>query len=65
MYEVAKKYYQVLERSDSATPEEKELLKAELDELSAPFSESGDIAYYAFLEMERLAKGLGKSNKNK
>lgn len=61
MYEVAKKYYQVLERSDSATPEEKELLKAELDELSAPFSESGDIAYYAFLEMERLAKGLGKS----
>ena len=30
---------------------------AQLDELSAPFSD--DVAYYAFLEMERTAAGLG------
>ncbi|WP_036816021.1 AAA family ATPase [Photobacterium sanctipauli] len=61
MYEVAKRYYQVLEESENATEEEKNILKQKLDELSAPFSDSGDIAYYAFLEMERLAAGLGKS----
>ncbi|WP_252179255.1 AAA family ATPase [Endozoicomonas sp. 4G] len=33
-------------------------LKQELDELSAPFSDN--VAYHAFLEMERAASGLGK-----
>ena len=36
-----------------------EALKVRLDELSAPFSE--EVAYHAFLEMERLAAGLGPS----
>ncbi len=61
MYEVAKKYYLLLEESENASDEQKEILKQKLDELSAPFSDSGDIAYYAFLEMERLVAGLGKS----
>ncbi len=38
---------------------EREDLKARLDALSAPFSEN--VAYHAFLEMERLATGLGRS----
>ncbi|MDC5809271.1 AAA family ATPase [Vibrio europaeus] len=60
MYQVAKKYYAALETSSESSVD-KELLKEELDELSAPFSDSGDIAYYAFLEMARLSKGLGNS----
>lgn len=53
MYEVAKQYYTKLKELKGASSEELEKLKNELDELSAPFSE--DVAYHAFLEMERLA----------
>lgn len=60
MFDVAKEYYRVLRQAEQADAEEKERLKNQLDELSAPFSDN--IAYHAFLEMERLAAGLGKSN---
>ena len=60
MSEAAKKYYNLLQQAGNASEEEKEKLKQELDELSAPFSEN--VAYHAFLEMERHAAGLGKSS---
>jgi len=59
MYDAAKRYYQVLQQAKEASEQEKERLKNELDQLSAPFSDN--VAYHAFLEMERLAAGLGKS----
>jgi len=59
MYEAAQEYYRVLESAENADPEEKERLKRRLDELSAPFSDN--VGYHAFLEMERIASGLGKS----
>ncbi len=52
MYEVAKQYYAKLKELKGASSEELEKLKNALDELSAPFSD--DVAYHAFLEMERL-----------
>ena len=60
MYAVAKEYYLLLEQGAKANQEEKEALKVQLDQLSAPFSDN--VAYHAFLEMERIAAGLGKSN---
>lgn len=61
MYEVAIEYYKVLQKAQEADEFEIERLKQKLDELSAPFSDN--VAYYAFLEMERVAAGLGKSSK--
>ncbi len=61
MHETAREYYRVLKEAGSADQSEKEALKRKLDELSAPFSDN--IAYHAFLEMERLDAGLGRSNK--
>ena len=62
MMEAAKKYYAVLKRAKDAAGDvdsgEVKNLKAELDELSAPFSDNP--AYVAFLEMERKAAGLGQ-----
>ena len=58
--EVAEEYYRVLEQAEGASPEEVERLKKQLDELVAPFSD--DMAYHAFLKMEREAAGLGKNN---
>ncbi len=60
MNDAAKKYYTLLQQAGNATKEEKERLKQELDELSAPFSDN--VAYHAFLEMERMAAGFGKSS---
>ena len=60
MYEAAKKYYAILQETKWGDETKKQVLKAELDRLSAPFSDN--VAYHAFLEMERLAAGLGKSN---
>lgn len=65
MYQTAKEYYSILESSDQASESEKEKIKKKLDELSLPFCDSDDIAYFAFLEMERLAAGLGKSKVEK
>lgn len=60
MYEVAKEYYKLLQEAKQSDEAKKEVLKSKLDALSAPFSDN--VAYHAFLEMERLAAGLGKSN---
>lgn len=56
MFEAAKVYYSLLQKGTNADPIEKKRLKEKLDELSAPFSDN--IAYHAFLEMERLAAGI-------
>lgn len=59
MYNTAQEYYRVLQEGNTVSEEEKTRLKQRLDELSAPFSDN--VAYHAFLEMERLAAGLGSS----
>lgn len=60
MKEAAREYYRVLhERRASAG--EVEQAKLRLDELLAPFMD--DPAYVAFLEMERVAAGLGQEAK--
>ncbi|WDE06873.1 AAA family ATPase [Thalassomonas viridans] len=56
MYKVAEKYYELLDQGSKASGEEKEKLKAELDQLSAPFSEN--VAYHAFLERKRIKAGI-------
>lgn len=57
MREAAKEYYRVLQQAKRADADEVMVLKRKLDELIAPFSD--DVAYYAFLEMERTAAALG------
>jgi hypothetical protein len=59
MKEAAQQYYEILKQGKDASEEEKARLSAELDELTAPFSDN--VAYHAFLEMERIAAGLGKT----
>lgn len=59
MHETAKQYYALLKQPRPVDASSLEALKTRLDKLSAPFSE--DVAYHAFLEMERLAAGLGSS----
>ena len=63
MYDVATHYYKLLQKAENANTSEKAELKAQLDELSAPFSDN--VAYHAFLQMERIAAGLGKTNQTK
>jgi predicted ATP-binding protein involved in virulence len=59
MMEAAEEYYRVLQEARATTsPEQRESLKLRLDELSAPFSDN--VAYHAFLRMEREAAGLGQ-----
>ena len=53
MNDVAEQYYTKLQELKGASSEDLDRLESELDELSAPFSD--DIAYHAFLRMERLA----------
>lgn len=61
MYDAAKAYYQALEQySPDMSSENLKALNDKLDELSAPFSD--DVAYYAFLEMKRLAAGIKKTH---
>ncbi len=59
MYDAAKEYYSVLQDAKTADDAKKDSLKRKLDELSAPFSDN--VAYHAFLEMKRMAAGLGHS----
>lgn len=61
MYDTAKEYYALLEQAKQADEGMRQQLKTQLDALSAPFSDN--VAYHAFLEMERLAAGLGKSDR--
>lgn len=56
MFDIAKQYYALLEQGQTADEMQKQHIKMELDRLSAPFSDN--IAYYAFLEMKRLAAGM-------
>lgn len=56
MYDVAKKYYDLLENTDKSTQNEIDSLKQKLDELVSPFSEN--VAYHAFLERQRLKSGV-------
>lgn len=60
MYEIAQKYYTLLQNGRKATDEEVEKLKQQLDEIESLYSD--DVAYYAFLQMEREAAGLGKKH---
>lgn len=60
MYEAAQAYYTLLAQVPQADEAARQALKARLDELSAPFSDN--VAHHAFLEMERLAAGLGRSS---
>lgn len=59
MYEAAQDYYALLAQAKQADEATRQALKTRLDALSAPFSDN--VAYHAFLEMERLAAGLGRS----
>ncbi len=61
MYEAAQTYYQILQNSKNVPSDEVEAAKLKLDELIAPFSDN--VGYHAFLEMERIAAGLGRSKK--
>lgn len=61
MYHAAQKYYTILKEGENATEDEKEKLKNDLDILAAPFSDN--IAYHAFLDMERTFSGLGCNKK--
>lgn len=56
MYEAAQNYYAVLKQAAGADEATKKKLKEQLDTLAAPFSDN--VAYHAFLEMERRAAGL-------
>jgi hypothetical protein len=59
MLKAAEEYYQVLEEAanlENGDQQRLEILKQKLDELSLPFSDNP--AYHAFLNMERLAKGV-------
>ena len=57
MMEAAEEYYRVLQEAKGASSERIEHLKVKLDELVEPFSDN--VAYHAFLKMERKAAGLG------
>ncbi|BBO87499.1 AAA family ATPase [Desulfosarcina ovata] len=57
MYEAAKQYYSLLQEAVDADADRKQELKGRLDALSAPFSDN--VAYHAFLEMKKIAAGLG------
>ncbi|MEA1893749.1 MAG: AAA family ATPase [Euryarchaeota archaeon] len=63
MYSAAKEYYLLLQEAKDSDPQKKEELKQKLDELSTPFSDNQ--AYHAFLEMERVAAGMGTSKPEK
>jgi predicted ATP-binding protein involved in virulence len=57
MFEAAENYYQLLEKTEGErNPEELQKLKDALDELSERYSD--DVAYYAFLKQERIARGI-------
>ncbi|ACK64714.1 SMC domain protein [Rippkaea orientalis PCC 8801] len=59
MMRVAEEYYKVLQEAKSADSQQIKQLKQKLDELIEPYSDQ--VAYHAFLKMERQAAGLGDS----
>ncbi|MDP4096228.1 AAA family ATPase [Paenibacillus sp. P96] len=60
MYRAAKEYYALLQQAKNTSSEELEELKQKLDDIESLYS--SDVAYYAFLEMERKAADLGRNN---
>ncbi|WP_447797008.1 AAA family ATPase [Pseudomonas moraviensis] len=57
MHDAAIEYFSLLnEASGKVSDERKEAIKANLDELSDPFSDN--VAYHAFLKMKRLVSGI-------
>ena len=56
MFETATEYYRILEQSKESPPEQLQQLKAELDILSAHFSD--DPAYCAYLEFKRVVSNI-------
>ncbi|PJN89604.1 AAA family ATPase [Bacillus sp. mrc49] len=56
MYRVAQKYYKLLQEGKDISSIELEKVKLKLDQLESMYSE--DVAYYAFLQMERKSAGL-------
>lgn len=58
MYKVAQEYYKLLQEGKDASDTKLEELKLKLDQLESLYSE--DVAYYAFLQMERKAARLGR-----
>jgi predicted ATP-binding protein involved in virulence len=57
MMDTAKKYYRLLREGKTNDNGKREELKRRLDELAMPFGD--DPAFQAFLQMERVAAGLG------
>ncbi len=54
---VAEEYYKVLQEAKSTNSQQVQQLKRKLDQLIEPYSD--DVAYHAFLKMERQAARLG------
>lgn len=60
MYATAERYYQLLAQAQSASPEELQKTRDELDRLMMPFSD--DPAYQALLKQQRVASGIDGRN---
>ncbi|MDR2756138.1 MAG: AAA family ATPase [Planctomycetaceae bacterium] len=58
MYEAAQEYYKILNEIPNASDEEKRTKKENLDNLLNPYMDN--VAYAAFLKMERAAAGIDK-----
>ncbi|HDR4858359.1 AAA family ATPase [Bacillus thuringiensis] len=56
MFKAAQRYYTLLDKGVNESDPELKKIKAELDEIEALYS--SDVAYYAFLKMERKAAGM-------
>lgn len=57
MFKAAEEYYKLLESVEKVTDDERlQQLKNKLDSIAEKYSD--DVAYYAFLKQERLAKGI-------
>ncbi len=62
MYEVARQYYDLLDKMDSASETQKQSLLQQLRELIAPFKD--DVAYCAYLDFKRQIKMINMEDKN-
>ena len=60
MMRTAERYYAKLREAEGTASEERDRLKAELDQLMLPFSD--DPAFQAFLQMQRAASGIDGGN---
>ncbi|MDR2115690.1 MAG: AAA family ATPase [Planctomycetaceae bacterium] len=58
MYEAAQEYYKILNEIPNASDDEKRVKKENLDQLLEPYMDN--VAYAAFLKMERAAAGIDK-----